>query len=121
MKMPFSLDMARKFFQKKKWCKKQMTACLMSGNQMFLSTNIMKTHPASESMGSFIHAELGVLRHLEPGPAPKGTILAIYRERADGSVGNSKPCSSCMEMIKARGIKKIHYTVDNGFVSERIH
>lgn len=44
----------------------------------------------------------------------------LYRERADGTIGGSRPCPSCMKMLKDNNIHNIYYTTDDGFAQERI-
>ena len=39
----------------------------------------------------------------------------------DGSLGNSRPCHNCMDMIKAVGIKRIFYSTDEGIVKENVN
>ncbi|HET8686275.1 MAG TPA: deaminase, partial [Methanosarcina sp.] len=43
-----------------------------------------------------------------------GAELYVTRVRPNGTCGLSRPCSRCMSLIKAVGIKRIHYTTDNG-------
>lgn len=46
--------------------------------------------------------------------------LFIYRIRKDRPFGISRPCPSCMAVIKDLGIKDIYYTTNDGYVHERI-
>ncbi|HET8688883.1 MAG TPA: deaminase [Methanosarcina sp.] len=43
-----------------------------------------------------------------------GAELYVTRVRPNGSCGLSRPCDRCMSLIKAVGIKKVHYTTDEG-------
>lgn len=43
-----------------------------------------------------------------------GAELYVTRVRPNGTCGLSRPCDRCMSLIKAVGIKKVHYTTDNG-------
>lgn len=66
-----------------------------------------------------LHAESAALlyyvkRHIDLS----GAEIYVYRQKADGTKGMARPCSSCMKLIKQCGIKKIHYTTDDGFVKE---
>ena len=45
--------------------------------------------------------------------------IYLYREYKDGRLAPSRPCPSCMAMLKDFGIKKIYYTTEDGFVEER--
>jgi deoxycytidylate deaminase len=43
--------------------------------------------------------------------------LYLYREYKDGSLAPSAPCASCERMLRDIGIKKVHCTTENGFIS----
>lgn len=45
--------------------------------------------------------------------------IYLYREYKDGSLAPSRPCPSCMAMLKDFGIKKIYYTTEDGYAEER--
>lgn len=45
--------------------------------------------------------------------------IYIYREYKDGSLGPSRPCPSCLALIKELGIKRIAYTTEDGYAEER--
>lgn len=45
--------------------------------------------------------------------------IYLYREYRDGSLGPSRPCSSCMAMLRELGIKKIYYTTEDGYAEEK--
>ena len=45
--------------------------------------------------------------------------IYLYREYKDGSLALSRPCTSCIHMLKDEfGIKRIFYTTPDGFVEE---
>ena len=46
--------------------------------------------------------------------------LFTYREKQDHTLGKSRPCKSCMALIKDLGIKHIYYTTDDGYCHEAI-
>lgn len=46
--------------------------------------------------------------------------LFIYRETADHHLANSRPCKSCMKLLKDLGIKNIYYTTSDGYCHETI-
>lgn len=47
--------------------------------------------------------------------------IYLYREYKNGSLGPSRPCPSCMAMLKDLGIKKLYYTTEDGYVEEKFH
>ena len=46
--------------------------------------------------------------------------IYLYREYKDGGLAPSRPCPSCMALLKDYGIKKICYTTENGYAEEKI-
>lgn len=46
--------------------------------------------------------------------------LYVYREHKNGDSALAKPCSRCMQIIKACNIKKIKYTTEDGYAEEHI-
>ena len=44
----------------------------------------------------------------------------IYREYKNGMLAPSRPCPSCMALLKELGIKKIYYTTEDGYAEEKI-
>lgn len=45
--------------------------------------------------------------------------IYLYREYKDGKLAPSRPCESCLTLIKELGIKKIYYTTEDGYVEEK--
>lgn len=45
--------------------------------------------------------------------------IYLYREYKDGNLGPSRPCPSCLALLKELGVKKIYYTTDDGYVEEK--
>ena len=46
--------------------------------------------------------------------------IYLYREYKNGNLALSRPCPSCMAMLKDFGIKKVMYTTTDGFVEEKL-
>ena len=66
-----------------------------------------------------IHAETSaILPLLKIEEDYSRATLYTYREHADGSLANSRPCARCMQLIKQLGITKIKYTTDDGYAFE---
>ena len=70
-----------------------------------------------------LHAEIMALIFLKDRKDIKwnDVDLYTYRENRYGELRMSKPCKSCMSMIKALGIRRIHYTTNDGFKSININ
>lgn len=43
--------------------------------------------------------------------------LYLYREYKDGTLAPSAPCPSCEHMLRDLGVKKVHCTTENGYVT----
>jgi len=50
---------------------------------------------------------------------PKLDIIVI-RVNAKNELVNSRPCYNCLDMMKAVGIRRVHYSVDNQIVTEKV-
>lgn len=46
--------------------------------------------------------------------------LYLFRQYKNGDLAPSRPCPSCMALIKSCGIRHIYYTCDNSYVSEEL-
>lgn len=55
-----------------------------------------------------IHCEVRLSKKLDVG-----ATVYLARMTADGNMANSRPCDNCLRALKARGVKKIFYTINN--------
>ncbi len=77
--------------------------------------------PEASTSRNTIHAECHALirtKNLDVDWS-KANIF-VYRIKKDGSKGLAKPCPACEAMIKAKGIKNIFYSTENGYGYEKI-
>jgi deoxycytidylate deaminase len=81
--------------------------------------NKLKTHTKSNKTYQSIHAEFDAINNVQYGIDLKRAEMYIYRENTFGPA-IAKPCMDCMELIKQSGIRKINYTIDNGYAQEDI-
>jgi deoxycytidylate deaminase len=73
-----------------------------------------------ESFGP-VHAEVDALLPLIRKRVDLSRAsLYIYREHKDGSTALAHPCARCMKLIKECGIKKIHYSTNDGYAVENV-
>jgi deoxycytidylate deaminase len=73
-----------------------------------------------ESFGP-LHAEVDALLPLIKKRVDLSRAsIYIYREHKDGTPALAHPCSRCMGLIKRCGIKKIHYTTNDGYAVENV-
>lgn len=82
-----------------------------------LQAQLNKKRFEDPSCGS-IHAELAALLPLLHKRDLKGASIYTYREYSNGQLAISRPCKSCMSIIKKLGIKKIYYTTQDGYAEE---
>ena len=93
--------------------------------------NSYKTHPIQMYYNRYrdipndanhtLHAEVQALLNVPKGIDLSHASLYTYREHIiTHSLAKSRPCPSCIEMIKKMGIKKIYYTTDDGFCEETL-
>ena len=67
------------------------------------------------------HAETAALLPLIRQRADLTSCTAyLYRSHKDGSLAISRPCSGCMSLLRAVGIRRVYFTVDGGYAVEDI-
>ena len=101
------------------------------GTIIGIGCNCNKTHPTqkfynryrrqSDMMLPKLHAEISCLNSIKHLDINFSKVkLYIYRIRRDQPFGLSRPCLSCMAAIKDLGIRDTYYTINDGYVHERI-
>lgn len=105
---------------------------VVNGNHRIISSgaNSRRTHPLQKKLNKerfqedtnhSLHSEVtALLPLLKEDIDFKRVELYTYRELKDGSIAISRPCPSCMALIKSLGIKRIWYTTNDGYASEEI-
>jgi len=100
------------------------------GNIISSGYNANKTHPLqmkynkerfdANNTPHYIHAEIHALTSLINDPTInwRRVHLYVYRIYNKTSFGLSRPCPSCMKLIKDLGIRNIHYTTNEGYAYE---
>ena len=67
------------------------------------------------------HAETSALLPLIRQRADLTSCAAyLYRSNKDGSLALSRPCSGCMSLLRAVGIRRVFFTVEGGYAVEDI-
>ena len=68
-----------------------------------------------------IHAEMAIIQKLRwrfgDSIDWSKIELYIYREYKDGKLAPSIPCPACEKIIRSLGIKKVHCTTENGYIT----
>jgi deoxycytidylate deaminase len=88
----------------------RLGAVVAKGNKVIsVGWNKYRTHPKSPHPFKHLHAEIMALFQCGEEEA-KGADLYVYREGKDGIPRLSKPCKTCMSVIKKAGIKRVFFT-----------
>ena len=67
------------------------------------------------------HAETSALLPLIRQRADLSScVVYLYREHSDGTPVLSRPCSGCMSLLRAVGIRRVFFTVEGGYAVEDI-
>lgn len=93
--------------------------CVIVRKNRILSVgwNRSKTHPKSKTKYHTVHAEFDAIHRC--GESLRGASLFVCRSTPGGKLALSRPCSTCMEVIKYAGITTIYYTdIDGNWVRE---
>lgn len=100
--------------------KQHKVSCIIvkSGNVVGTGYNIVRTSPKSDHIFRQVHAEFRALS--EAGENAKGSIAYIFRQHKNGSLAIAKPCGSCEDLLKENGVKKVIYSFDGIFNTEKI-
>lgn len=95
--------------------------------------NTYKTHPIQMKYDKFrnieymtphihaLHAEIMALTSIKDENVDWNKVeVYIYRKMSKKPFGMSRPCPACMMALKAKGVKHIYYTSNDGLVYENI-
>lgn len=106
--------------------------CVVVNKHRIISTGYnskIKCHPLQAKIDTkrfgceckgCIHSETAALLPLirDKVDLSKAAIF-VYREHKDGTLAMARPCAGCESLIRACGIKKIYYTVENAYKTEK--
>lgn len=77
-----------------------------------------KTHPLAkkyEHRFSCVHSELdALLNYLPHYNTLSKCVVVNIRILADGSIGMSRPCQPCRELLRDYGIQEVYYSLAGG-------
>jgi len=109
-------------------------AIITKGGRIISSEmNNMKSHPfAMKPLGCLhkseitkddlrtMHAEMAAIRKIKNKDRLKGASIFVFSMNRRGNLRISRPCTLCMYYIKLYGISKIYYTIENGWMKEKV-
>ena len=85
-----------------------------------LKMDLERFGPSRQHRGP-VHAETACLLPLIKQRADLSrSELYIVRKHKDGSLALSRPCSGCMSLLRAVGIRRVFFTVEGGYAVENI-
>lgn len=95
-------------------------AVVRNGKSTWIGLNSTKTHPQClrERKGIFFsttHAEEAAI-FATPEHLRVGAEIFVLRVNASGDLRNSRPCESCLEVIRSCGLEKVHFSTDDGSI-----
>ncbi len=71
----------------------------------------------SENKGnSTYHAEIASIMNISRNVTKGSTIFVARAAKGSNEDRMSKPCHMCHEVLKAQGVKKVYYTIDNDHI-----
>jgi deoxycytidylate deaminase len=91
-------------------------ACLLKGTHMLsfgINRYIKEIFFRRESVKFSIHAEIDALFNAD-NKFVKGMDILIIRIGKSHSLRNSRPCNSCIDKLKQKGIRKAYYSNERG-------
>lgn len=113
--------------------KKIHIGCVVVYQHRIISTgyNCNKSHPLQKKYNIYrfaeecphtLHAEIKALLPLIGRKDINFSKVSIYnyRQYSNGRTAMSRPCNSCMALIRELGIKNIFYTGDNSYIAEKL-
>jgi hypothetical protein len=122
IELPKELQTLKAFYRQSKWERKKMAAAYYDGNRFIAAFNSKKTHPMAKRFNhlqSRTHCEIATLQQIKQNNNLTGTLY-IYREASDSSARMARCCSACIRYIRSRGIRKICYTTNTGWIMEHL-
>jgi len=97
------------------------------GKQIASGYNHYRTYSKDKSIlneyNCSMHSEVDCIRKIKKSKYKnkmKDISLYVVKVNSDFKLGNSKPCSSCKSILKSHKVKKVYYSVDNGFVCSKV-
>lgn len=96
----------------------KLGAVVANGNRVVsLAPNKYRNNPQVDSDNATVHAEVAAIK-AAGNKDLKGLTIYIARVAKSGKTAMARPCSNCMKVIVAEGIREIVYTNDIGGISE---
>jgi deoxycytidylate deaminase len=97
---------------------------ISSGSNSHSRTHSIQAKIDSKRFGcicpGYRHAEVDALIPLiQRGVDLSKASIYVYRQHKNGSMAMARPCCGCEQLIKECGIKRVFYSIENGFAQEK--
>ncbi len=92
------------------------SACLLRGGKVYAigkNRYFDRVYEVRKNIKFTIHAEIDTIMQM-PKHELKGMDILIIRVRVDGTLGDSRPCNTCIEKMKRAGIRRAYYSTRDG-------
>jgi tRNA(Arg) A34 adenosine deaminase TadA len=111
-------DLARKMSYKSDHADYRLGAVVVKKNKILgVGYNRNKTHTKSPHPYRHLHAEIDALLGISHDDL-RNAEMYVWRHIKNGERAMAKPCASCMQAIRVARIRKLYYTIDNGYTEE---
>lgn len=98
----------------------RMGCVIVKGSRVLgIGWNMLRTHPKSPHEFKSIHAEF--MASLNAGRDIKGATAYVFRQQKNGTWAMAKPCDDCWKYLMNLGIKKVVYSFEGTFKTEKLN
>jgi deoxycytidylate deaminase len=99
-----------------------------SGRIISIGINTRRSHPLQHHYAHlvgrpekiYLHAEMHAIVQAKSFRNLYRPEIYVFRKNRQGQLAMARPCPICMQAIKDCGITRIHYTTNDGFVTETL-
>ncbi len=91
-------------------------ACLLKGGKVCAfgkNKYFDRVYEQRKNIKFTVHAEIDALMSY-PKHELKGMDIMIIRVKGDGTLGDSRPCNTCIEKLRKAGIRRAYYSTRDG-------
>lgn len=90
-----------------------VVALVQVGKSAVAACNSFRPHAGSDGYGA--HAEVAALSKVHPNARGKA-VITVLRFRADGTLGEARPCQRCQRYFAKYGVTSVYHSTRDGSV-----
>lgn len=112
----FSVAFATALLSDAPRCGLRMGAALYTGSRLLaVGANRWCSHPASDNTGfpRTFHAEHVALVRRKHYDVTSRLVMYVGRMRDDGTIGCSRPCHNCFDLMRLAGVGRVRFYDEN--------